>query len=164
MSLKMLVFRQGRAHKQIRSAPAILLRCDARGGASHMAHDPPRQISVQAYDRLWPILLQKSFSIADQKFSSPLMRFADKCASESSSRDKLIGGFANGLGAILIGAHSSALFLWKKSSPDILGLLQPMPTPAAKVFCVARCFVTGSLHRRWPAAFPGWSGRVPWPF
>jgi hypothetical protein len=26
----------------------------------------------------WQILLQKSFSIADQNFSSPLMRFADK--------------------------------------------------------------------------------------
>jgi len=28
--------------------------------------------------RLWQILLQKSFSTADQNFSSPLVRFADK--------------------------------------------------------------------------------------
>jgi len=42
----------------------------------------------------------------------------------SSPREKLTGGFANGLGAILNGEHSLASFLFKKSSPSILGLLQ----------------------------------------
>jgi hypothetical protein len=37
---------------------------------------------------------------------------------------KLTGGFDNGLGAILIGEHSSASLLSKKSSLGVLGLLQ----------------------------------------
>src|SRR6516164_9945004 len=42
----------------------------------------------------------------------------------SSPREKLIGDFANGLGAILNSEHSLASFLSKKSSPSIFGLLQ----------------------------------------
>jgi len=75
-----------------------------------------------------PILLQKSFSTADQNFSSPLVRFADKYV-----REKLTGDFANGLGAILNGEHSLASFLSKKSSRSIFGLLQQyLPKAAIK--------------------------------
>jgi hypothetical protein len=78
-----------------------------------------------------PILLQKSFSTADRNFSSALMRFADKYVRDLvSSRDKLTGGFTNGLGAILVGEHSLALFLSKKSPLGSSGLLQQnLPEP-----------------------------------
>ena len=77
-----------------------------------------------------PILLQKSFSTADQNFSSPLVRFADKYV-----REKLTGDFANGLGAILNGEHSLASFLSKKSSRSIFGLLQQYLPGADIVRC-----------------------------
>jgi hypothetical protein len=48
-------------------------------------------------------IVVKVIFTADQNFSSPLMRFADKYVRDLvSSRDKLTGGFANGLGATLI--------------------------------------------------------------
>jgi hypothetical protein len=71
----------------------------------------------------WQILLQKSFSTADKNFSSPLMRFVNMWRT-SSLREKLTGGFANGLGAILIGEHSLASFLSKETPPSNFGLLQ----------------------------------------
>jgi hypothetical protein len=49
----------------------------------------------------------------------------------SSPRDKLTGGFANGLGAILNGENSLASFLSKKSPLGILGLLQQYRHKAA---------------------------------
>jgi hypothetical protein len=47
---------------------------------------------------------------------------------------KPTGGFDNGLGAILIGEHSLASFLSKKSPEGISGLFQKAVLPA----CVAR--------------------------
>jgi hypothetical protein len=90
-----------------------------------------------------PILLQKSFSTADQNFSRPLMRFSDKYVRDPHLLGKkLTGGFANGLGAILNGEHSSASFLSKKSSPGILGLLQQnLPEPDSCAAANTRCGV-----------------------
>ena len=50
------------------------------------------------------MLLKKSFSIVDQIFPRPLMRFSDKdVRGPRPLVKKLTGGFDNGLGAILIG-------------------------------------------------------------
>jgi len=75
-------------------------------------------------DRVGPMLLKKSFSTADQNFSRPLMRFSDKYVRDSSPSEKPTGGFDNGLGAILIGEHSLASFLSKKTPEGISGLFQ----------------------------------------
>ena len=73
----------------------------------------------------WQILLQKSFSTADQNFSRPLVRFSDKYVrGPRLLLKKPTGGFDNGLGAILIGEHSLASFLSKKSPEGISGLFQ----------------------------------------
>jgi hypothetical protein len=71
------------------------------------------------------MLLKKSFSSADQNFSRPLMRFSDKYVRGPRLLvKKPTGGFDNGLGAILIGEHSLASFLSKKSPEGISGLFQ----------------------------------------
>jgi hypothetical protein len=56
---------------------------------------------------------------------------------------KLTGGFGNGLGAVLIGEHSLASFLSKKSREGISGLFQQY-RPIAEI-AVAR--VGGRLLR-----------------
>ena len=53
--------------------------------------------------RCGSMLLKKSFSIVDQNFPRPLMRFSDICEGPRPLVKKLTGGFDNGLGAILIG-------------------------------------------------------------
>jgi hypothetical protein len=71
------------------------------------------------------MLLKKSFSTADQNFSRPLMRSSDKYVRDPRLLvKKPTGGFDNGLGAILVGEHSLASFLSKKSPEGISGLFQ----------------------------------------
>src|ERR1700730_3710997 len=61
------------------------------------------------------MLLEKSFSTADQNFSRPLVRFSDKYVRGPRLLvKKPTGGFDNGLGAILIGEHSLASFSFEK--------------------------------------------------
>src|SRR6516225_2679485 len=89
------------------------------------------------------MLLKKSLSTADQNFSRPLMRFSDKkCEGPSSPSEKLTGGFDNGLGAVLIGEHSLASFLSKKSREGISGLFQQYRP-------VADARVAGTSVRNW---------------
>jgi hypothetical protein len=51
---------------------------------------------------------------------------------------KLTGGFDNGLGAALIGEHSLASFLSKKSREGISGLFQQYRSKAASPFTYHR--------------------------
>jgi hypothetical protein len=57
---------------------------------------------------------------------------------------KLTGGFDNGLGAVLIGEHSLASFLSKKSREGISGLFQQYRSQAASRHSAKRLLASGA--------------------
>lgn len=77
------------------------------------------------------MLLKKSFSIVDQNFPRPLMRFSDKiCEGPRPLVKKITGGFDNGLGANRGGSLAALPFekIRNKAFSDFFNSINPLLT------------------------------------